>query len=68
MLKRSASFVLAAPGDSTYQKEYARRLASSLAEATLDGPFDHSSGWTNAVPDLLSAVLSRCPYGFSPTV
>jgi hypothetical protein len=39
MLKKAASFVLAALGGSTYRKEYA--FASSLAAAALDGLFDH---------------------------
>jgi hypothetical protein len=38
MLKKSASFVLASPRGSTYRSV---RLASSLAAAAPDGPFEH---------------------------
>ena len=38
MVKKPASFVLAALGGSTYSKV---RLATSLAAAALDGLFDH---------------------------
>ncbi|MCH8039000.1 MAG: hypothetical protein IH977_01465 [Nitrospinae bacterium] len=63
MLKKSASFVLAALGGSTYRTEYA--FASSLAAAALDGLFDHPAGYSGAVPDLLGAVLHLCQNGFS---
>jgi hypothetical protein len=39
MLKKSASFVLASLGLSTYRKEV--RLDPSLAAASLNGLFDH---------------------------
>jgi len=41
MLKKSASFVLAALRGSTYRNV---RLASSLAAALLDGLFEHPAG------------------------
>jgi hypothetical protein len=43
MLKKAASFVLAALRGSTYRKEYA--FAPSLAAAAPDGLFDHPAGW-----------------------
>ena len=64
MLKKSASFVLAALGGSTYRTEYGLRLPS-LAAAALDGLFDHPAGYSGAVPDLLGAVLHLCQNGFS---
>ncbi len=62
MLKKSASFVLAALGGSTYRTEYA--FASSLAAATLDGLFDHPAGCSDAVPDLLECCVAPVPKGF----
>ena len=63
LLKKSASFVLAAFGGSTYRTEYTR-LASSLAEAALDGLFDHPAGCSDAVPDLLKCCVAPVPKGF----
>ncbi|MCH7570471.1 MAG: hypothetical protein IH919_07890, partial [Deltaproteobacteria bacterium] len=62
MLKKSASFVLAALGGSTYRTEYA--FASSLAAAALDGLFDHPAGCSDAVPDLLECCVAPVPKGF----
>jgi len=69
MLKKSAGFVLAALGGSTYRTEYAPPLfASSLAATALDGLFDHPAGCF-LVPSLISesAVLPLCQKGFSTT-
>ncbi|MEC4671275.1 MAG: hypothetical protein VST66_05270 [Nitrospirota bacterium] len=62
MLKKSASFVLAALGGSTYRTEYA--FASSLAAAALDGLFDHPAGCSYAVPDPLECCVAPVPKGF----
>jgi len=62
MLKKSASFVLAALEGSTYRTEYA--FASSLAAAALDGLFDHPAGCSGAVPDLLECCVAPVPKGF----
>ncbi|MCH8040664.1 MAG: hypothetical protein IH977_10030 [Nitrospinae bacterium] len=62
MLKKSASFVLAALGGSTYRTEYA--FASSLAAAALDGLFDHPASCSDAVPDLLECCVAPVPKGF----
>ncbi len=58
MLKKSASFVLAALGDATYRTEYA--FASSLAADALDGLFDHPASCSDAVPDLLRVLCCPC--------
>ena len=50
MLKKSASFVLAALRGSTYGKEYA--FASSLAVAVLDDLFEHPAGCSRAINDI----------------
>ncbi len=63
MLKKSASFVLAALGASTYRTEYTR-IASSLAAAALDSLFDHPAGCSDAVPDLLECCVAPMPEGF----
>ncbi len=62
MLKKSASFVLAALGGSTYRTEYV--FASSLAAAALDGLFDHPAGCSDAVPDLLECCVAPVQKGF----
>jgi len=62
MLKKSASFVLGALGGSTYRTEYA--FASSLAAAAPDSLFDHPSGCSDAVPDLLEYCVAPVPKGF----
>jgi hypothetical protein len=49
MLKKPASFVLAALRGSTYRSV---RLASSLAAASLDGLFEHPARKNLAVPDV----------------
>jgi len=61
MLKKSASFVLAALGGSTYRTEYA--FASSLAAAALDGLFDHPAGYSDAAPYLLECYVAPVPKG-----
>ncbi len=63
MLKKSASFVLAALGSSMYRKQ-STPLASSLAVAALDGLFDHPAGCSDAVPDLLECGVVPVPKGF----
>jgi len=62
MLKKSASFGLAAHGGSTYRKVYA--FSSSLAAAALDGLFDHPAGCSDAVPDLLECRVVKVPKWF----
>ncbi len=62
MLKKSASFVLAALGGSTYRTEYA--FASSFAAAALDGLFDHPAGYSDALPDFLECWVAPVPEGF----
>ncbi len=65
MLKKSASFVLAALGGSAYRAEYGPPpLASSLAAAALDGLFDHPAGCSDAVPDLLECWVASVPKEF----
>jgi hypothetical protein len=63
MLKKSASFVLAALRGSTYHEEYA--FASSLAAAALDSLFEHPEGYSDPISDLLRSDISRCRNGFS---
>jgi len=62
MLKKSASFVLAALRGSTYRKEYA--FASSLAAAALDGLFDHPAGSLPVGADWLPLCFSGVPKRF----
>jgi len=62
MLKKSASFVLAALGGSTYRTEYA--FASSLAVAALDSLFDHPAGCSDAVPVPPECGVAPVPKGF----
>ncbi len=74
MLKKSASFVLAVLGGSTYRTEYDAsppqplpkrlRAGRSLAAAALDGLFDHPAGCSDAVPDLLECGGAPVPKGF----
>jgi len=63
ILKKSASFVLAALGGSQ-RTEKSTRLGSSLAGAALDGLFDHPAGCSDAVPDLLQCCVATVPKWF----
>jgi len=62
IVEGSASFVLAAPGGSTYRTEYA--FASSLAAAALDSLFDHPAGCSDATPVFLECCVAPVPKGF----
>jgi len=69
MLKKSASFVLAALGGSTYRKEYGRgspllRLLACCAAALDDGLLGHPAGCSDAVPDLLECGVAPVPKWF----
>jgi hypothetical protein len=54
MLKKSASFVLAALRGSTYRSV---RLASSLAAALLDGLFEHPAWYSPIIPNVRASEV-----------
>src|SRR5712692_1062759 len=58
MLKKPASFVLAALRSSTYRSV---RLASSLAAALLDGLFEHPAWRAPVVTDVRTSEVLACP-------
>jgi hypothetical protein len=62
MLKKSASFVLAALRGSTYRSV---RLASSLAAALLDGLFEHPAWYFPVFPDVRTIEVLACQHDFS---
>jgi len=62
MLKKSASFVLAALG--ARRTEQSTAFDSSLAAAALDDLFDHPAGCSDAIPDLLKWRVVPVPKGF----
>jgi hypothetical protein len=57
MLKKSASFVLAALRGSTYRKTY--RLAASLAAAALDSLFERPATYSDATRDGVSPGVQQ---------
>jgi hypothetical protein len=61
MLKKSASFVLAALRGSTYRSV---RLAFSLAVALPDGHFEHPQD-VPVIPDVRTSEVLVYPHGFS---
>ena len=61
MLKKAASFVLAALRGSTYRSV---RLASLLAAALLDDLFDHPAWCSLIVPDMQSSEGLACQHSF----
>ena len=62
MLKKSASFVLAALRGSTYRSV---RLASSFAAALLDGIFEHPAWYSPLAPGVRTSEILACLYSFS---
>ena len=65
MLKKSASFVLASFGHSTYPRGYAS--GSSFATALLGGLFEHPELYSPVGPDVTTGDALVCQFNFSPT-